>query len=535
MPEYARGSHRNEFDSWQSLRLFIYYRLALWVVLCAFFFISIRFNTLEIRSDDLYIGVLLTMIGINIVLIPLVREKYLAFRTFVGLNVLLDIGGLSLLIFISTSGISSGLPLLMVPTLAAGASLLPGRIGLAFAATATLAVLTVMYYIQLFFPSSTAHYNLAAIIGILFFMVASISIKIARRANESEEAILERDQNLASLAQMNEQVIDRMESGVIVVGDEDGRIRLLNQSAWRLMGDPVIQHPIALSEFSSDLYTSYSVWRKRMDNRPYQHGAANAHAPEYEARFVAIGSSTKSSTLIFLDDLGERGKRVQKEKLASLGRLSASIAHEIRNPLSAIRHSSQLLHEVEDLAEGDKRLVSIIDTQTKRINRIIEDILAISKPEATVIETFHLSTWLEKAIAEYRESFLQDGNQLELDFPKILERVAFDTNQLRQVLWNTLNNAQKHAKGGETGVAITVTGGFAGDARYANINIYDNGTGIDATEQKQLFEPFHTSSPSGTGLGLYISRELCINNGGSLEYIQQKNTGSCFRIKLPTV
>ena len=145
MPEYARGSHRNEFDSWQSLRLFIYYRLALWVVLCAFFFISIRFNTLEIRSDDLYIGVLLTMIGINIVLIPLVREKYLAFRTFVGLNVLLDIGGLSLLIFISTSGISSGLPLLMVPTLAAGASLLPGRIGLAFAATATLAVLTVMY------------------------------------------------------------------------------------------------------------------------------------------------------------------------------------------------------------------------------------------------------------------------------------------------------------------------------------------------------------------------------------------------------
>jgi len=535
MPEYARGNHRNEYDSWQSLRLFIYYRLALWVVLCAFFFVSVRFGTLEIRSEDLYVGVLLTMIAIIILLIPLVRAKYFAFRTLVGVNVLLDIGGLSLLIFISSSGVSSGLPLLMVPSLAAGASLLPGRIGLAFAATATLALLTVMYYIQIFFPSSTSHYNLAAIIGILFFMVASISIKMARRANESEEAILERDQNLASLAQMNEQVIDRMDGGVVVVGDDDGRIRLLNQSAWRIMGDPVIQHPIGLSEFSSDLYTSYSVWRKRMDNRPYQHSAANAHGSEYEARFVAVGSDNNSSTLIFLDDLGERGKRVQKEKLASLGRLSASIAHEIRNPLSAIRHSSQLLHEVEDLADGDKRLVNIIDTQTQRINRIIEDILAISKPGATVTETFHLSTWLEKAIAEYQENFLDAGNHIKLDFPKILERVSFDTNQLRQVLWNLLNNAQKHAKDGETDVAITVTGGFAGDAQYANINIYDNGRGVDATEQKQLFEPFHTSSPSGTGLGLYISRELCINNAGSLEYIQQKNSGSCFRIKLPTV
>jgi len=534
MPEYARGNHRNEFDSWQSLRLFIYYRLALWVVLCALFFISLRFGDLQTRSEDLYIGILLLMIAIIIILIPIVRVKSLPFRTLAASNVFLDIAGLSILIFISNDGIASGLPILMVPSLAAGASLLPGRIGLGFAAIATLAVLTVMYYIQVFFPSASPNYNLAAIIGILFFMVASISIKIARRANESEEAILKRDQNLASMAEMNEQVIDRMDNGVVVVGD-DGRIRLLNQSAWRIMGDPAIQHPMSLNEFSNDLYTSYSVWRKRLDNKPYSHRAANPHGTEYEARFVAVGSQENSSTLIFLDDLSERGKRVQEEKLASLGRLSASIAHEIRNPLSAIRHSSQLLHEAEDLDQGDQRLVKIIDTQTKRINRIIEDILAISKPNATVTETFHLSTWLQKSVLEYEESFLLEGNTIKLEFPKILERVAFDTNQLRQVLWNLLNNAQKHGKNGETGIVIKIRGGFARDARYANIDIHDNGHGIATHQQKQIFEPFYTSSASGTGLGLYISRELCINNSGSLEYIQQKNSDSCFRIKLPTV
>ena len=534
MAHYARGKHRNEYDSWQSLRLFMYYRLGLWVVLCAFFFISIRFGTLETYSEDLYISVLLVMISINILLIPLVRLRSISFRKMVIINCFLDILGLALLIFLSKQGVSTGLPLLVIPSISASASLLPGRIGLGFAATATVALLTIIFYAKVIFPDAAPNYNLAAIIGILYFMVASISIKIARRANESEEALLERDQNLASLAEMNEQVIDRMNAGIIVVG-EDGRIRLMNQSAWRILGDPDSHHPIRLNELSNELYTSYSVWRKRLDGKSYLHNAINANGSDYEARFVVVGSGNTSSVLIFLDDLTERGKHVQDEKLASLGRLTASIAHEIRNPLAAIQHSSQLLEESESLEKADQRLINIINTQSHRINRIVEDILGLSKRSKPVTESFHLSTWMENSIQEYQDAFLQPGNSLTLNFPKILERVSFDTDQLRQVLWNLINNAQTHALAGESGVRISVTGGFAKDAKFANIDVIDNGNGVPVENVRQLFEPFFTSSLQGTGLGLYVSRELCINNGGSLEYIPQKKDGSCFRIKLPTL
>lgn len=530
MVDYARGKHRNEKRSWHSLRLFLLYRIGLAALLLILFYLD-RHNDLGVKNKSLYLSTTYALLSLNLLLTFPTYLKWLSFRWLVFIMAGADILALTMLVH-SSAGLSGGLALLIIPSIAGVGLLLPGRMALFFAAIAALAILGELVYGTWTYLYWQPNYTMAGIHGMLYFAIASLAAKLARRVKESEATVTELDKNLTSVTEMNEQIIDNMQSGVCVVGD-DGRVRLINQTAQRLLGASKASNTLRLADLSDSLYTSFSVWRKRRDDRTYEHNAITESGSDFEARFIQAGEGKQTVTLIFLQDISERNRQLQAMKLASLGRFTASIAHEIRNPLGAISHATQLLQESPSLKEEDMRLVEITETNTKRMNHIIEDILNLSRRNPSSPETISLYSWLQKLLAEYRQQKLTAENELQMHFTASDKTVTFDANQLRQVLWNLLNNAQSHGHSDQKTVTIKLKGDIPDNATFAYIDIINDGAQISEENAKQLFEPFFTTSNDGTGLGLYLSRELCENNGGSLDYVKQSDGKTCFRIKLP--
>lgn len=222
--------------------------------------------------------------------------------------------------------------------------------------------------------------------------------------------------------------------------------------------------------------------------------------------------------------------RVQQSKLASLGRLSASIAHEIRNPVGAMSHAAQLLGESKALTQDDIRLTEIIQTHSSRVSHIIDNVLQLSRRDRSRPELLALKNWLDEFAAEFIDTLqLQEGEFSVGAIPQELE-VRMDRSHLRQVLWNLCDNAIKYAS--ETGgIMVEVQAGRLQEGKgRPYIEVLDCGLGIDKLTADKIFEPFFTARSGGTGLGLYISRELCELNRATLVYLDRPGGGSIFRI-----
>jgi two-component system sensor histidine kinase PilS (NtrC family) len=221
--------------------------------------------------------------------------------------------------------------------------------------------------------------------------------------------------------------------------------------------------------------------------------------------------------------------RVQQSKLASLGRLSASIAHEIRNPVGAMSHAGQLLAESEALTEDDLRLTEIIRTHAERVSHIVDNVLQLSRRESSRPEQFLLRPWLEDFADEFSRTLeLQEGELSLGDVPGDLD-VRMDPSHLRQVLWNLCDNAVKYAS--ETGgILVELQAGWMQRTGRPYLEVLDHGHGVESDTVDKIFEPFFTARKGGTGLGLYISRELCELNRATLVYQARATGGSIFRI-----
>jgi two-component system sensor histidine kinase PilS (NtrC family) len=221
--------------------------------------------------------------------------------------------------------------------------------------------------------------------------------------------------------------------------------------------------------------------------------------------------------------------RVQQSKLASLGRLSASIAHEIRNPVGAKSHAGQLLAESLQLSGDEKRLTEIIRTHSERVSHIIDNVLQLSRRESSRPERFQLEPWLEDFAQEFSRTLeLQEGELAAASVEQGLE-VRMDPSHLRQVLWNLCDNAVKYAS--ETGgILVELHAGRTQRTGQPFLEVLDQGHGVDPTTVDKIFEPFYTDRSGGTGLGLYISRELCELNRATLVYQGRDQGGSIFRI-----
>jgi two-component system sensor histidine kinase PilS (NtrC family) len=234
------------------------------------------------------------------------------------------------------------------------------------------------------------------------------------------------------------------------------------------------------------------------------------------------------NTLIFLEDATQLNQRFQQMKLASLGRLTASIAHEIRNPLSAINHAAQLLGE-SDMSPADKKLTQIINTQVQRLDKIIQNVLQLSRHEPSHLDAIDMLPWLERFRDEFCNTQSLKAEQITITVSPADMRILFNASYLHQVLNNLCGNAVAHNTNTLSDIRIYLQA-FQDEQNQPCLDIIDNGPGVPGELVEQIFDPFYTTSPKGTGLGLFITKEIIESNRARIRYMPVKDGGSCFRI-----
>lgn len=429
----------------------------------------------------------------------------------------------------ASGGPVSGLGVLLFVSIVANAVLMPWRIGMGYAAVATVLILADTTYLVLRGAVPEAGYMQAALTGVVLFVAAISGAYLGRRLRESEELAVQRGVDLQNLAQLNDYIIHHMRTGVVVV-DETGEVRLTNEAALANLSRRSGQGH-RLSELSPQLQQELDSWRAGDQERPKTFTSENGKPViPYFTRLAPAGDA---GTLIFLEDASEITERVRQMKLAALGRLTGSIAHEIRNPLAAISHANQLLAESAKLQNDDRRLTEIIAEHAKRMENMVETILQLSRREATRPQELELEHWLRDFVAEFRERHGLEGQALAVRIDGGEEvRVRVDPGHLYQIAWNLSENALRYGR------PVKSFGGPLIEYRISPLStpggtefaIMDRGTGVPKDIAEHIFEPFYTSSPRGTGLGLFIARELCECNHARLVYEQRPEGGSCFRI-----
>jgi two-component system sensor histidine kinase PilS (NtrC family) len=441
------------------------------------------------------------------------------------IHVLADIGFITALMYAS-GGVASGMGMLLIVCIAIASMISTGRGPLLFAAIASLAVLSEETLSILTLSRTHTSYTQAGILGFALFTTAIVAHVLARRARESEELAAQRSLDLANMAQLTEYTIQQMRTGVVVV-DHDYQVRLINGAAWRLLGSPLVPVHSLLGQYCKELQQQLTHW---------QHGTLNPGTPltpaqgphELLPQYLPIGTEQPSGTLIFLEDASAATQQAQQLKLASLGRLTASIAHEIRNPLGAISHATDLLAEAPELSGADLRLTTIIKTHTRRINSIIEDVLQLGRRDKSHRELFPITPWLQEFTEEFLRGEGEEADAMVWHCDEEGLQLYFDPNHLRQILTNLCHNGLRHAAGAANPRVELIVGSI--DHEWGTIDIIDHGPGIPEPQRGTIFEPFFTTESSGTGLGLYIARELAICNQAQLRYEPDKDTGSRFRL-----
>jgi two-component system, NtrC family, sensor histidine kinase PilS len=464
-----------------------------------------------------------------IVLVARTRTSLRHPKWLVSAGLVLDIAA-AMLALILMHDLRMGVAMMLAVNIATGALLLPLRLSMFFAALATLGMLGHSLFDASDAVSVEGERELVeyALFGVAYFACASLCYVLGRNIRASEALAEQRGIDLANLSQVNELIIRRMKTGVLLV-DESNRIHQLNESAWMLMGNPSADQR-DLGTVAPELSRRLYHWRTsgKLDENATMLAEGT---PEVVPRFSRLAPNDDSHVLIFLDDTSLVSRRAEELTLSSLGRLSASIAHEIRNPLAAIRYSAQLLAESTELSDTDVRMVEIINNHCSRLNEIIENILQLSRRERSRPETLDLGRWVHDFVSEYRL-----GNDLGADVLRAVsggEPVAAvaDPQHLQQVVWNLVQNALRYGRlPGEPARVMVVA--RLSETGVPVLEVIDRGPGIPPKVAAQIFEPFFTTHEYGTGLGLYLARQMTEANQAALEYVRVAGGGSCFRITL---
>ena len=427
------------------------------------------------------------------------RRRWVPVDIQAATQLLVDIVAIVILMHAS-GGISSGLGGLLIVFVGAGSLVLPIQYPTVLAAVATFAIAT---------------------------------RPLGRRIQATEALARQRGVDLQNLSELNEYIVQHLRESIVVV-DGDDRIRLSNASATRLLGTSPEVSGLPLRSVFEPLDDYLRKWRSDPSLSAHQEFTVitSGDNVRIEAHLAPLGKDgvRGGPVLVFLEDASLMNERVQQSKLASLGRLSASIAHEIRNPVGAMSHAAQLLRESSGLDEDDKRLTEIIESHSGRVSHIIDNVLQLSRRELSRPEILPLKPWLEDFAQEFTRTLeLQEGELAIAPVPEELE-ARMDRSHLRQVLWNLCDNAVKYASLEAGAVAVELRCGLIESTGRPFLEIADRGAGIPDDIVEQVFEPFFTAQPGGTGLGLYISRELCERNGSALSYHPRPGGGSVFRI-----
>lgn len=513
-----------------ALRIYCFYRFLQVSALLIYFFAGNVNNNLGKENPFLFLvcGIIyfifcfISVVQTNISVLPKIKGTGILFIFFI------DVLAITAFIHFS-GGVHGSLGILLVVAVATSGILLEGSLVFFIAAIASLSILGEQIF--LFYDQKTSGDNFvtAGILGFALFGTALIVQQLALRLRDSEKTVTQQAEQVQTLEKINEQIIERMPSGVIVV-DKQLKVQFMNTAAWRMLMMPKVPDFIPIAELSPSLGRQINAWHNNLNSKPETFSTTHS-GPNLIANFAYLGESTEnnSGTIIFLEDASLMSERAQKMKLASLGTLTAGIAHEIRNPLGAISHAAQLLDESDNLNAADKRLSNIIQQHSVRMNRIIENVLQLSRQKVSNPDEIEINQWLKNFSKDFKTSQANDI-EFHLALSDNSHKVQVDSSQLAQVLTNLCENGLRYSYAHSGQRYIRVSSDFDSNTHCHIIDIIDKGPGVAAEHIEHIFEPFFTTDLQGSGLGLYIAKELCENNRCKLSYIKMPEGGSCFRI-----
>jgi two-component system sensor histidine kinase PilS (NtrC family) len=440
------------------------------------------------------------------------------------IHILADIV-IAIILYHTSAGRGAGLEILFFISVSASGILLGGRAALTTASAATILLIFEHFYVIATHQRSLGGFTTLGFVGGGLFVTAFIIYTLTVILRKTEVEVAQQNKDIQKLSHINDFIVEQLHSGVIVV-DQSLQLILINQSGRNLLN---IGNTSQFSQTLNDLLPALALKITETE--------AHSEAKESKiklpsgkillAHYKALDDNFKSGYIIFLDDYSQIEQEKSNDKFIAMGRLSASIAHEIRNPLGAISHAGQLLAESPSIIKNDSRLIEIIENQSKRINQIVKTILELNKQQ---IQKIPLHDWLERIINNFIIEKNLSDNSIMLNGNKSIS-VYGDPEQLQQVILNLLSNSLNYANTDIKPFIVITINEDKPDAT-ASISISDNGPGITEEIRDQIFEPFFTTSSTGNGLGLYIARKISLSNHGYLEYLHNKSGSSCFRLAL---
>ncbi len=450
-------------------------------------------------------------------------------ETSLTLQIILDVFFIVILMHLQPEQLSVGI--LLVIAVASAGLISDGRLALFYAAIATIGILFQQAYNAFISHENNQDYTGAVLLSLSCFATAWLAHSLAKRMQHSEQIASQRSLDVQNLAQINALIADEMQDGVIVI-DKSLGVQHLNAQAQVLLGlDNNFARGETLSTISPDISDMLHEWQSsNKHDDPASNIVKLSHqSKELRLRFLAIGESRQDGAIIFVEDWSQMQTQAHQLKLAALGRLTANIAHEIRNPLSAISHANQLLQEDEEASPSTKRMLQIIADNVQRLDQIIKDVLELNRRDRTNQE----SIGLENFVTDFYHQFcavekIPDGCFL-LQNESENNDISFDRRHLNQILWNLCKNGWRHSKQLQGSLKLRIFS--TPRLQTVSVEISDDGAGIPENIRNHLFEPFFTTEKSGTGLGLYIARELADANGAKLQF-KTSNSGTQFFIHL---
>lgn len=515
--------------AWRVLALVNLFRLLV-AVLLSLMFIAVTPTRVGQAYPALFVGATSAYFAYAVLSIVSVKRRWPDVRLQTPVGLCIDVLTITLLTYAS-GGMTSGLASLLVLPIGAMSFVVRQRLALMFAAIATLAMLVQQTLTTLSARGDAGDFATAGIIGALMFIVTLGVGPLARNLRESEERVRQREVDVANLAELNQFIVQHLRESILVV-DVNDTIRLINESAALLLQGASVPQGTPLGEVSPRLLYLLETWRRRADD--WQLSTLTMLASDggslLQPHFVSLNTGGNGPTLIFLEDTTLIVERVQQSKLAALGRLSASIAHEIRNPVGAMSHAAQLLAEAPELTPQERRLTDIITNNSERVSTIINNVLQLSRRDATRPERIELNVWLREFLAEFRQTSEIDERTMQLLESGSDIDVRVDPSHLHQLLWNLCENALKYGRRADIDTPVELRTGRITTSDRPFLEIMDRGPGIALADAERIFEPFFTAGRGGTGLGLFIARELAQCNRAVLLYEPRAGGGSIFRV-----
>jgi two-component system, NtrC family, sensor histidine kinase PilS len=518
--------------AWRVIGLLNLYRLLVPLVLIAVQALSSPDLGLIAAQPRLFFSACIAYFTAAVLLVIARRLQWSSLRIVALVNASVDALAIGFILYAS-GGVASGLGILLVLPVLALTVLAGRRDALLIAAVAALAML-VQQVFAVVDGAPPTDYVTAGVFGAVLFLVALATWPVSNRLRESEALVRRRELDLANMAQLSQYVVQHLRESIIVIDAQD-RIRLINESAAQMLGDDNAYPDALIGEACPRLLFLLESWRQgsSRDGERSAPGDRTFAAADGErvirAHFAPLGTTTPGPMLIFLEDTSLIEEKVQQSKLAAVGRLSASIAHEIRNPVGAMSHAGQLLAESPSLTDDERRLTQIIRNNADRVSAIIDNVQRLARREPARLEGLPLPAWVEEFHEEFCQTMQWPRARLTVQGTAPELEVRVDPDQLRQIVWNLCENAVKHGvRDNPTQIVELRYGRMSGSARPF-LEVADRGGGVAPEFAERIFEPFF-SAGRGMGLGLSLARELAQANGATLLYDARDGGGSVFRL-----